>query len=129
MGDRLTMGKPSRYVTSQEFRFPNGLFLVLLGETVLLALSLPSADAVVHNSHVLFANLCVVSSNKIVQRFNAVKVIQGASVCLPLFICLCVFMCIHMYSLNSQGYQNIANVINENRIYLFLNPSGDEVSK
>jgi len=88
---------PSRYVTSQEFRFPNGLFLVLLGETVLLVLSLPSADAVVHNSFVLFANQCVVSSNKIVQRFNAVKVIQGACVCLPLFICLCVSMCICVF--------------------------------
>jgi len=42
---------------------------------ILPALSLPSADAVVHNSHVLFANQCVMSSNKIVQWFNAVKVI------------------------------------------------------
>jgi len=38
-------------------------------------LSLPSADAVVHNSRVLFANQCVMFNNKIVQWFNAVKVI------------------------------------------------------
>jgi len=42
---------------------------------ILMDLSLPSADAVVHNSHLLFANQCVMSSNKIVQWFNAVKVI------------------------------------------------------
>jgi len=42
---------------------------------ILMDLSLPSADAVVHNSRVLFANRCVMSSNKIVQWFNAVKVI------------------------------------------------------
>jgi len=38
-------------------------------------MSLPSADTVVHNSLVLFANQCDMSSNKIVQWFIAVKVI------------------------------------------------------
>jgi len=42
---------------------------------ILMDLSLPSADTVVHNSHLLFANQCVMSSNNIVQWFNAVKVI------------------------------------------------------
>jgi len=42
---------------------------------ILMDLSLPSADAVVHNSHLLFANQCVISSNEIVQWFNAVKAI------------------------------------------------------
>jgi len=42
---------------------------------ILMDLSLPSADAVVRKSHVLFANQCVISSNKIVQWLNAVKVI------------------------------------------------------
>jgi len=42
---------------------------------ILMDLSLPSADAVVHNSLVLFANQCVMSSNKIVHWFNAVRVI------------------------------------------------------
>jgi len=64
---------------------------------ILMDLSLPSADTVVQNSCVLFANQCIMSSNKIVQWFNAVKVIYGACVFLPLFICLCVFMCICMF--------------------------------
>jgi len=42
---------------------------------ILMDLSLPSADAAVHNSRVQFANQCVMSSNKIVQWFKAVKVI------------------------------------------------------
>jgi len=42
---------------------------------ILMDLSLPSADAVVHNFRVLCANQCVMSSNKMVQCFNAVKVI------------------------------------------------------
>jgi len=64
---------------------------------IMTNLSLPSADAVVHNSRVLFANQCVMSSNKIVQWFNAVKVIYGTCVFLLLFICLCVLMCICMF--------------------------------
>jgi len=63
---------------------------------ILMDLSLPSADTGVHNSRVLFANQCVMSSNNIVQWFNAVKVIKGVCVFLPLFICLC-FMCICMF--------------------------------
>jgi len=42
---------------------------------ILMDLSLPYADTVVHNFRVLFANQCVMPSNKIVQWFNAVKVI------------------------------------------------------
>jgi len=41
---------------------------------ILMDLSLPSAGDVVHKFRVLFANQCVMSSNKIVQWFNAVKV-------------------------------------------------------
>jgi len=54
-------------------------------------LSLTSADAVVHNSRVLFANQCLMTSNNIVHWFNSEEV-HGI-----LFICLCVFMCICMF--------------------------------
>jgi len=37
---------------------------------ILMDLSPPSADTVVHNSHVLFANQCVMSSNKLVHLFS-----------------------------------------------------------
>jgi len=74
---------------------------------MLMDLSLPAADAVVHNSHVLFTNQSVMSINKIVQWFNAVKVIQGACVCLPSFISLCVFMCIaSFFTVCEQSVQN-----------------------
>jgi len=54
---------------------------------ILMDLSLPSADAVVHNSRVLFANQCAMPSNIIVQWFiHAVKVIYDAYAFLPVFI-------------------------------------------
>jgi len=61
---------------------------------ILMDLSFPSADTVVHNSRVLLANQCVLFSNKIVQYFNIVKVL---CVFLLLFLSLCVFMCICMF--------------------------------
>jgi len=56
-------------------------------------LPLPSADTVVHNSRVLFANQCVMSSNIIVQWFNAVQVI---SIFIHMFVCFYVYLYVFM---------------------------------
>jgi len=41
---------------------------------ILLDLGLPTADTIVHNSRVLFANHCLLSRNQIVQWFADIAV-------------------------------------------------------
>jgi len=55
-------------------------------------LSLPSADAVVHNSRVLFANQCVMSSNKTVQCCESHIRCKCISTFVHMFVCFYVYL-------------------------------------
>jgi len=63
---------------------------------IFMDLSLPSADTVVHNSRILFANQCVVSSNKIVQWVNAVKS-HIRCMCISTYIYMFVRFYVYLY--------------------------------
>jgi len=41
---------------------------------ILIELGLPTADTIVHNSHVLFASHCLLSGNQIVQWFTDIAI-------------------------------------------------------
>ena len=56
-----------------------GLLLLLLQDVIVLSgilveLGIPTADTIVHNSHVLFASHCSLSCNQIVEWFANIAV-------------------------------------------------------